>query len=209
MGHHSNSKIFVIGLPKTGTTSIQAALSILGYRCRHNPMDFRAQAMRGCYRFDPVEDWDALSNFGEHFYPQLDLEYPGSRFILTTREKESWLDSVERQFSKFDGLGPSQSLRYRDVFFSRHLLMRAVAYFLGHYFEPRLAHVRLDIFGSYLFHRHLYSRVYDLHLAAAREYFQDRQADFLEFHVETDAGWDKLCDFLGCAAADEDFPHLR
>ncbi|WPJ97739.1 sulfotransferase [Coraliomargarita algicola] len=203
-------KVFVIGLPKTGTTSVDAALTMLGYRCRHNPFNFRALAMRGCYRFEPVDDWDALSNFGEHFYPQLDKEYPNSRFILTTREKESWLTSVERQFSKFDGLGlHHMPLRARNVFCSWKHLRRAVSYYIGDYFEPRLMHMRLQIFGSYAFNKDLYSQVYDLHLAAARAYFRDRKADYLEIELQSNSGWGPLCEFLDCEEPQEDFPHLR
>ena len=87
------AKIFGIGLPRTGTTSLCAALGILGYKALHNPLDFRKRQYQG--KLDFHGDWDALTNFGEHIYPQLDGFYPNSKFILTYRDKEKWLKSMK------------------------------------------------------------------------------------------------------------------
>jgi hypothetical protein len=94
----NKSKIFGIGLPRTGTTTLNNALRILGYRSLHNPHSFRKNQLDGCYCFDG--EWDALTNFGEHIYPQLDECYPGSRFILTVRDKKKWIESIENKTSE-------------------------------------------------------------------------------------------------------------
>ncbi|MEO1350360.1 MAG: sulfotransferase, partial [Cyanobacteria bacterium J06635_15] len=53
------SKIFNIGLPKTGTVSLNAALVLLGYRSLHNPLDLRFMSYKkGIYNY-PRDDWDA------------------------------------------------------------------------------------------------------------------------------------------------------
>ena len=44
-----------------------------------------------------------LTNFGEHFYPQLDQAYPNSKFILTIRDEETWLVSWKKQIGKSTG----------------------------------------------------------------------------------------------------------
>ncbi len=87
----SFNRVFNVGLPKTGTHSLHTGPETLGIRSLHNPEDLRPQTLAGRYRFKR-DDWRALTNFCEHFYPQLDKEYPRSKFILTVREKESWLD---------------------------------------------------------------------------------------------------------------------
>jgi hypothetical protein len=91
--NEGQSKLFGIGLPKTGTTSLCQALTILGYKTLHNPIPFRLRYYEGMYTYNKVE-WDAIVNCGEHIYPQLDEVYPNSKFILTVRDSESWHKSV-------------------------------------------------------------------------------------------------------------------
>lgn len=93
---NQNFKIFGIGLPRSGTTSLNTALSILGYNSIHHPTYYIMQKLNGSFNFDG--NWDALTNFGEHFYPQLDERYPNSKFILTIRDKEKWLNSCRWKY---------------------------------------------------------------------------------------------------------------
>lgn len=92
------NKIFGIGLPRSGTSSLNQALSILGYKSLHHPTYFIMDKLNGSFSFDG--NWDALTNFGEHFYPQLDQLYPDSKFILTIRDKEKWLDSCRWKYQE-------------------------------------------------------------------------------------------------------------
>ena len=101
----SQAKVFGIGLSKTGTTSLYAALDRLGFRSgtyRH----LRALGLdawfRGDFSGDPLGDYDALSDLPVGaFYRQLDRRYPGSKFILTHRDRESWLASC-RSYSTIE-----------------------------------------------------------------------------------------------------------
>jgi len=88
-----SEKIFGIGLPRTGTTSLTEALKALGFSTKQNPKELKQRQFDG--NFDFGSDWDALTNFGEHIYPQIDNRYPNSKFILTVRSKETWLKSIE------------------------------------------------------------------------------------------------------------------
>ena len=95
-------KIFCIGFQKTGTTSLEAALIQLGYKVcgvrydlieavRKNDM----QTIRAVVdAYDAVQDnpWPLL-------YKELDQSYPGSKFILTTRDEEAWYRSVLNHFN--------------------------------------------------------------------------------------------------------------
>lgn len=90
-------KVFCVGFHKTGTTTLDRALSLLGYRvCGcfgiDNPRIGEEALGRACElvgRFDAFQDnpWPIL-------YRELDERFPGSRFILTTRPAESWLRSI-------------------------------------------------------------------------------------------------------------------
>jgi len=77
-------KVFGIGLCRTGTTSITEALKVLGYSAIHCPMSYEE-----INSFDASTDTAVAARF--RF---LDLLYPGSKFILTTRDIDSWIESA-------------------------------------------------------------------------------------------------------------------
>lgn len=76
-------KVFGIGLPRTGTTSLTVALSRLGYNTWHYPptLEEGRQADATC---------DGL--IAAH-WRQLLQAYPDAKYILTVRDVPSWLDS--------------------------------------------------------------------------------------------------------------------
>ena len=94
-------KVFCVGFHKTGTKSLARALEILGYRvtgpngARDPRIAERAlpMALDIASRFDAFNDnpWSVL-------FRELDAAFPGSRFILTLRAPDSWIDSVVRHF---------------------------------------------------------------------------------------------------------------
>lgn len=96
-------KIFCIGLQKTGTTSLEIALRKLGYRVCGEVGGYRADltrreriedALRKSARFDAFNDfpWNIL-------YRELDAAFPGSKFILTVRDKDRWIRSCSRHYA--------------------------------------------------------------------------------------------------------------
>ena len=95
------NKIFGIGFHKTGTKTLQGSLEILGYRVCGPRQDLLPLVKQGRYRgvFDVVERYDAFQdNPWPMLYKILDLEYPGSKFILTVRDEEKWIKSVVNYF---------------------------------------------------------------------------------------------------------------
>lgn len=106
-------KVFCIGLSKTGTRSLHDALQLLGLRSVHwGGPDLQTAVRRGPEikqaveraladgrpLLDDVEDADAYSDIlalTENF-DVLDAQYPGSRFILTVRDTEEWIESRRR-----------------------------------------------------------------------------------------------------------------
>ena len=97
----SLNKIFGIGFHKTGTTSLAAALDYLGFKVTgpngvNNPaIAQEAEEMA----FKLVETYDAFQdNPWPILYKQLDVRYPGSKFILTLRPTQTWIKSVVNHF---------------------------------------------------------------------------------------------------------------
>lgn len=94
-------KVFCVGFHKTGTKSLARALEILGYRvtgpngARDPQIAERAlpMALDIASKFDAFNDspWSVL-------FRELDMAFPGSRFILTRRSPDSWIASVVRHF---------------------------------------------------------------------------------------------------------------
>jgi hypothetical protein len=104
----SFNKIFCIGPNKTGTTSLHDAFLLLGLRSVHykdeaerNIQDIiRANFKNGESMLKDIEGYDAYSDWIKmptlKAYKQFDKEYPNSKFILSTRNMEDWLNSREK-----------------------------------------------------------------------------------------------------------------
>ncbi len=94
-------KIFCIGLSRTGTLSLNDALHLLGYRTVHYPT--RILGLRNGKLFlkpNALGNYDAFADTpAARFYKELDVLYPGSKFILTVRNVEEWLRSCEKFFN--------------------------------------------------------------------------------------------------------------
>lgn len=85
------SKVFGIGLSRTGTTSLNNFLIDIGYNVRHYPTQ------------GELFEWD---NDGGtdlpvvYHFKQLDKYWPNSKFIFTTRDKNKWLESIVPYFQR-------------------------------------------------------------------------------------------------------------
>ncbi len=76
-------------MSRTGTTSLTEALAILGFSAKHypSPTDF--------------DTYEALTDAPvAGYFEELDVRYPNSKFILTTRELEAWVPSVQMIMSR-------------------------------------------------------------------------------------------------------------
>ena len=184
-------KIFGLGLSRTGTKSLTVALHKLGYNVIHYPDDattlVELEAGR-CdfsvlYRFDGITDITVAP-----YYAQLDQLHPGSKFILTTREKNAWLASMARHYKD------------KHTFFdaSDNQVQMQIRRFL-----------RAAVYGCLSFEERRMGYVFDQHLRNVREYFLDRPQDLLSLDITAGDGWEKLCPFLGKPIPGEPFPSVR
>jgi hypothetical protein len=108
VGSQAKTKVFGIGLNKTATFSLHEALGLLGYKGLHHggleTMNLVQQAIDGgkpmlTYLDPSLEAFTDI--FGiTYFFFLADAQYPGSRFILTVRDLEDWLDSRRRHVEK-------------------------------------------------------------------------------------------------------------
>ena len=180
-------KIFGIGLNKTGTTSLTFALNELGMKLVRCPDDrtILKELMVGNYKLSILNEFDGITAVvAAPFFAQWDLMYPESKFILTVRDKESWLNSIETHWRRKPVLQESIN--------DPKIVLRMLQ--------------RVAIFGTYQFNRERLSYIYDLHYQMVKEYFKDRPESLLVINICGGEGWEKICPFFESPVLDRPFP---
>lgn len=109
-------KVFNLGLHKTGTLSMHNALIELGYNSIHgtkknsdliiqsifkkeDPLKQLHEKYKQLGKKVPFNAFNDLYAVIDHFV-LLDRTYPDSKFILTTRDEDGWINSVQKQIEK-------------------------------------------------------------------------------------------------------------
>jgi len=182
-------KVFGLGLSKTATSSLAEALNILGIKTIHYPYDAQTykELRAGIYKLGLMWEWQGAVDISiAPFFAQLDKEFPKSKFILTVRDKDSWLHSCEQHWLLMK--------EWRENFpdFKR--------------FQEFISAV---VYGVIEFNADRFSWAYDRHVEAVREYFKGRESDFLDLDICGGEGWRQLCKFLDCDVPKRAFPHAN
>jgi len=183
-------KIFGIGYAKTATSSLGKALEILGYRCIHDPYELLPGIFPdelADFPNDPdiLNDNDAFAGVVGLAFRELDQACPGSKFILTIRDENQWLNSIRGHLhpkpkaTRMDAEIPLQPF-VRKRMFNGHL-----------WYEDEYADDYLQAFRD--------------HNRAVMDYFKGRD-NLLVMDVGKGDGWDVLCSFLGVDIPDAPFP---
>jgi tetratricopeptide (TPR) repeat protein len=181
-------KIFGIGLSKTGTTSLAAALSILGFTTLHfyNPLTGELMSDDDLYLFDGLTDTPVCLSFEEYY-----SMFPNAKFIYTTRRIQPWKESFAGHLQRFWG--------FSDFGKMKSLLTRRQPFHFG----TR----SWEIDQSLYFGHEGYEGAYRAYDRRVRSFFKDKPNDrFLEFSVFEGDGWERLCTFLGRPVPSTPFP---
>ncbi|MBU3822735.1 sulfotransferase family protein [Flavobacteriaceae bacterium XHP0103] len=182
------SKIFCIGLNKTGTSSLHKAFGVLGFSSVHhvgnegslhrimieNKVNNR-KLLSGIDHYDAYSDWVMTDT--KYFFKILDKEYPGSKFIFNTRPIEDWISSREAHVKTIDNLEKLQKEQPGNTWYN----------------------LRKDLWRN---------EFLELEKEVV-EYFKGREQDFLPFDVTKGDGWPALCGFLQVSIPNETFPHMN
>jgi hypothetical protein len=187
----AKARIFGIGLSRTGTKSLSRALKMLGITVRHYPADEQTynDLIHGNYRLTILDECEAITDITvSQYYAQLDRAFPGSKFILTVRDRESWLRSMEKHWK-------DKPVYSDDPEEKTHMKMRRF--------------LRAAVYGVRHFNSERLSFVYDLHYRNVIEYFKDKPDQLLVLNITRGEGWDKLCPFLERPIPVTDFPYVN
>lgn len=172
------TRIFGIGMHKTGTTSLHTALQMLGLDSAHWKSAHWAKAI-----WTEMRDYGYSPTLERHYalcdlplpllYKELDQAYPGSKFILTMRDESAWLASVEKHWS-YDR-NPFRQVWDTDAFTHQ---------------------IHCVLYGRKMFDADIFLKRYRQHNAQVMHYFRNRPNDLLVLDMGSVRSWEKLCGFL-------------
>lgn len=189
--HAPKPKVFGVGLSRTGTRSLNSALQMLGFNTVHYPTDpvVYREIANGQFDLTLLKHYDGVTDITvAPYYVQLDKTYPNSKFILTVREKNGWLNSCKNHWrnSPFDEETDDPQRKAR---LELRRFFRAATY------------------GCYDFAPERFAWVYDQHVKNVMEYFKDRPDQLLVINVCAGDGFEKLVPYLNRPAPCIPFPH--
>ncbi|MGB1263542.1 MAG: sulfotransferase [Cognaticolwellia sp.] len=163
-----SNKIFIIGLPRTGTTSVCAAMLDLGFRVAHTAYTDRTFTDAQVIADTPV--------FCD--YQLLDIAFPNAKFIYLERNLTNWLPSIAQLLARMHvnlvrddgGFNPIIKRCYQTIFAPYSLSNSQDFAFL--------------------------SQCYQQHQAQAQSYFNGRVDDFLSIDISAPLSYQQLLTFL-------------
>lgn len=174
------AKVFIIGLGKTGTTSVGCALGKLGYRNKTFDPELVLAYRNGAAA--PINaaltNYDSFDDFPwPLMFEELATRFPDAKFILTMRRnKDVWF----RSLSQHAWRAPDGT--YRKVGYGVE--------------QPQ-------------FHRRRMLSIYTRHTETVRAFFADEPDRLLTMCLDNDDGWVKLCSFLGKPVPPTAFIHAN
>jgi hypothetical protein len=183
-------KIFCLGFHKTGTSSLAAALEKLGYATIHGDprgswpganegRTFIEMFKQNNFNLPTFQLFDAFSD-NPYFsiWREIYALYPDSKYILTVREDNAWLNSCVNYYGK---------RRVRPL----------RKWIFGQHSDPAKDEESRSAWMSR----------YRDHNAQILDFFSDKPDQFIKMDIAQGDGWNVLCPFLGIDPPDEPFPH--
>jgi hypothetical protein len=168
----TNNQIFIIGLPRSGTTSICAAMLELGYTVAHTAYTQKT--------FDNAQVIADTPIFAD--YKQLDTFYPNSKFIYLARDSDKWVPSIKQLLQRM----------YVNVTRDDGGFNTIIKRCYQNTFTPfTLDNIDNDEFLA---------KCYLQHKNEVNEYFSIRTQDLLTIDISEPASFSKLLNFLSLEA---------
>lgn len=197
-------KIFCIGFPKTGTTSLEEALSMLRYKvCKGHYNNNHTNYLISLFvnkEFDEIDKiidyYDVFTDLpwgGTDFYKYLAKKYPDASFIHTQREVNSWYISLVKMLTKLDA-NPKTAMQ---TFHKRGRY--GVIYYLKEVIKVDTLENSKDTILNYFVKTN----------EELKAFFESGNFSYLSIDLIKGDGWDVLCPFLSKPVPNENFPHAN
>jgi len=176
-----SNKVFVIGLPRTATTSLCQATLELGFTTAHT-----------AYTNNTFEHAQIIADTPIFFdYAHFDQQFPGAKFILLERSPQLWIPSIRQLLERM-----LANLQRQDG--GSNPMLR-------HCFNQVFAPLTRENIASDDFLSHCYLR----HQQQAHQYFATRPQDLLSIDVSQVGSFEKLCLFLEVGAGGNGFKQIN
>jgi hypothetical protein len=191
----NSKKIFCIGLSRTGTKSLTTALSFLGFKSAHWDYTKKIIAYHKTkikINFNKIDNFEALADIPiARIYKELDKHYSSSKFILTVRDNNSWLQSIIRHFNK--KFGKSETNKIKKLISNPTNTNKLI----------------VDIYGKPPYGPKQFKEAHKKHITSVLKYFSGRPEDLLVINICGGDSWNKLCPFLGREVPKYNFPWIK
>lgn len=164
----TRTKVFGIGLMKTGTTTLGSCFQSMGYR----HFSYFPKLIRQNHKGEFDATWDVVDrfeSFEDHPWPshyqEIERRYPDAKFVLTVRkDSETWYGSLTNHARR---MGPTAE--------------RRLIFGYGWPLNRRDEHISF----------------YEEHNQAVIDYFEDRPEKLLVVCWEDGSTWQDVAEFLG------------
>ncbi|KIJ33610.1 hypothetical protein M422DRAFT_264377 [Sphaerobolus stellatus SS14] len=194
-------RVVCLGLSRTGTTSMNKALEILGYGPCYHTFSLISSGVNDLPKwmeiYDKGEDLQIIDSILQGYSSVLDLPavnfpealyraYPNAKFILTTRDPAKWEQSIKqtlvpRMEKARNAKEPTESMKSATAWWDQYV--------------KQYPELHTESFQSVLLRHN--ERVQNLIPAS----------ELLVYNVEE--GWEPLAELLGVAIPEVPFPHVN
>jgi sulfotransferase family protein len=201
-------QVIGVGLHRTGSMSVKAALEQLGFGPCYHGMEALRRATDGDHWLAAYEaggefDWSLIFKGYRatmdwptaHFWEQLATAYPDAKILLTQRDPERWWDSHVKMFELSSEI--DQELTDEDRQWAEESGFARI--------QTALATIVSETFDGQVFDKEHCLRVFEQHDERVRQTVPAGR--LLVYRVQE--GWEPLCRFLGVDVPDEPFPRVN
>jgi len=209
MRRDKDTKYFLIGLHKTGTTSIEHVFKNWGFSVGDQSKGENLLHDWYLRRFDRIIAFARTAEFFQdtpfslpYTYIVLDQHFPNAKFILSIRNTaDEWYDSLIRFHTKLWSSNINNEPPSTDD------LKRATYGYLG-----RAYHSNRMIFSSPetdIYNRNELVKYYQSHNYEVEQYFKHSQDRFIRINLSDDLDLERLSSFCNKPLSKKKFPKLN
>jgi hypothetical protein len=185
------NKLFIIGLPRTGTTSISIAMLDYNFKVAHT-----AYTQHAFQQADVLSDSPCFCD-----YKELDKLFPDSKFVYLDRALADWIPSIQMLLKKmYTNLEPKVGI-FNPV------LKRSFNEAFSLYIKDNAS--KQFMLNERAFNKEHLTACYHSHKNQVLSYFADRK-DLLVINLSDTKSLDQLLSFLNISHdKDVQFPHMN
>lgn len=202
-------KVFGIGFSRTGTSSLNAALELLGYRSIHFPIIMQNTSALAKVKYR-INRWVQEIGFKKPLFKD---------FVLGTSNQAVFSAPDHNSFDAMTDLPVAVFFKELDKEFpnSKFILtvrdeeawLKSCEKFFanGNHQFFKWIQLHFDVYGANAFDKNLFRTAYRNHIEQVKLYFESRPNDLVIMNIPKGDGWDKLCPFVGEEISKTPFPN--